>query len=107
RAAPGAEAVVQLLVEAKVDVHVAVGGAVERPDVRRRRAAARRGGAGEEDRVRRLVALAVPREPKLPERLDAVDVAEDAAVLALVRVGARAAVELGGRTGPRPGRDAV
>src|SRR5581483_1038772 len=100
RAALCAEAIVQLLVEAEVDVDVLVRRTVERPDVRRRGAAARRGGAGEEDRPRDLVALAVRAEPLLPVGLDAVHVGEHAAVLPLVEVGVRA-VEL--RAGARAG----
>ena len=95
RAALGAELRLQLVEEAEVDVDVAVGRAVERPDGGRRDAAAGRDLPVEEPRPRGLVVAQRLR----PVRLDAVDDGDDAAVLALVRVLARAALlrELGVR----------
>ena len=84
RAEPGAK----LVEEAEVDVHVLVGGAVERPDVGARLSAAGARRAREEDRLRDLVL----RQRLRPVPLHAVDDADDPAVLARVRVGARAAV---------------
>src|SRR5581483_895385 len=73
-------------------VDVLVGGAVERADVGRGLPAAGADAVREEHRRRRLVGLAAGREPRLPPALDAVDVADDAAILALVGVRARAAL---------------
>jgi hypothetical protein len=86
RERPGAraEAVAELVEEVEVDVDLLVDRAVERPDVGRGRAAPALRRPGEEDGLRRCVAL--HRLP--PVRLDAVDVAEDPAVLFRVRVGA-------------------
>ena len=93
RAALGAEARLQLVVEAEVDVDALVGRAVERADLRVREPAAGLDGIGKEDRVRGRVAV----ERLLPVGLDRVDVGDQPAVLALVRVLARAAflLELG------------
>ena len=55
RPSRGAEARLQLLEEAEVDVHIAVSRAVERPDCGARLAAAGRYSAGEERRARGLV----------------------------------------------------
>jgi hypothetical protein len=52
RAALGAEAIVQLLVEAEIDVDELVDRAVERADIRRRIAATCVVEPGEEDRLR-------------------------------------------------------
>ena len=84
RAALRIEAVAELLEEAEVDVDVLVGGTVERPDLGARLAAAGVGGTREEDGLGRLVVA----DRTLPEDLDAVDDTDDAAVLAVVGVGA-------------------
>src|SRR5262249_15944484 len=65
KVAGGAEARAQLLVEAEVDVHLLVGGAVERPHRRLGVAAPRAGGVGEQhyDRGLVLVAELPPPEP--------------------------------------------
>ena len=90
RAAARAELGLELIEEAEVDVDVAVVRAVERPDRRRRRAATGLDAAVEEPRPRRLV---VPQGAG-PVRLDAVDDADDPAVLAGVRVLAGSALVL-------------
>src|SRR5581483_5022279 len=101
---PGAEAVVQLLIEAEVDVDVLVGRAVERADVGGRGPAAGGGRPGEEHRVGGTVGPPVGAEPARPVRLHAVDVGDDAAVLPLVRIRAGGAVELR-RGAAAPGAD--
>src|SRR5581483_1301980 len=88
RARARSEARAQLVEEAEVDVDLLVDGAVERPDVGRRLAAAARGRTGEEHRLRRRVA----GKRAAPVGLDAVDVADDPAVLARVRTGAARAL---------------
>ena len=84
RRAAGAEARLELVEEVEVDVHLLVAGAVERPDLRAREAAAGLHLVGEEDRVGVRVLPAAPREDAVPELLDAVHDGDDAAVLALV-----------------------
>src|SRR4029079_14339884 len=82
-----AEARLQLVEEAEVDVDLLVYRAVERPDVGGRGPAAGARRAGEEHGPRDRVVLHLVR----PVRLDAVYVADDLAVLAPVRVGAGSA----------------
>ena len=82
RPALGAEARLELVEEAEVDVDLLVGGAVERPDLRARVAAARLHRVRVEDRLRGRVAA----HGAVPVGLDAVDVGDDPAVLPLVRV---------------------
>jgi hypothetical protein len=95
RPAPRAEARPQLVEEPEVDVDALVHGTVERPDVGARGTTAGVGGAGEEDGLRDRVI----RQDTGPVALDAVHHADDAAVLARVRVAARATI--GGQVGSR------
>src|SRR5262249_52388344 len=88
RPAAGSVLRLELVEEAQVDVYVRVVRAVERAGRRGRRAAAGLDASVEEPRLRRLVAA----ERAAPVRLDAVDHREDTTVLALVRVGSRAAL---------------
>ena len=88
RAALGVEPRMELVEEAQIDVDGHVGRAVERSDLGRRRAAAGVDAVREDDRLGRLIGLALLRELVLPVRLDAVDEADDPAVRALVRLGA-------------------
>ena len=92
RAALRAEARAELVEEPEVDVDVLVGGAVERAHRRGGEAAAALHGLREEARAGGHVLAAAARERVRPVALDRVDVADDPAVLALVGVGARAAV---------------
>src|SRR4029077_6096814 len=86
-----AEAVVQLVEEAQVDVDVLVGRAVERADVRARRTAAGLPLTALEVGDGGHVGSPAVRELALPEPLHRVDVADDAAVLAGIGIGTRAA----------------
>src|SRR4051794_2247978 len=87
RSAARAELGAEDIEEPEVDVHVLVDRAIERADVAARAAAARVRRAREEDGLGDLVL----RERLRPEALHAVDDANDAAVLARVRIGAGAA----------------
>src|SRR5881397_1755559 len=78
----------QLLEEAEIQVDVAVLRAVERADVARRVAAAGVDLSAEEHGGGRAIGLAGALEGVLPEGLDAVDVADDAAVFDPIRIGA-------------------
>jgi Protein of unknown function (DUF998) len=92
RAAAGAEARLKLVEEPEVDVDLLVARAVERPNLRAREAAARLHLVGEEDGVGiGVLAATTALEDAVPEALHAVDDADDAAVLPLVRVFARLA----------------
>src|SRR3954451_10345462 len=86
-----AEARGELVEEAEVDVDELVVRAVERAHLRAREAAARLHLVAEEDGVHVPVLPAAPLEDAGPELLDAVDDADDAAVLSFVRVSARPA----------------
>ena len=88
RPALRAEARAQLVEEAQVDVDVLIGRAIEGPHGRGGSAAAALHGVGEEARARRDVVAAAAGERVRPVALDRVDVADDATVLAHVRVGA-------------------
>ncbi len=114
RAALGAELGLQLVVEAQVDVHEVVAGAVERAGAGVGGAAAGVHRAREERGVDPLVArrgsadlrrdLRIP--PARPVRLDRVDVSHDGAVELRVRVrsGTALAREVGGARPSRPAR---
>ena len=88
----GAEARLELVEEAEVDVDELVARAVEGADLGGGRPAGRLHLVGEEDGVDVRVLLAAALEDAVPELLRAVDDADDEAVLALVRVGARPAL---------------
>ena len=88
RPAGGAELRPQFVEEAEIDVDVAVFRAVERADLGRREPAAGVQLRREEAGRRRIVGLPAGAERLGPERLDAVDVADDPALLRRVRVGA-------------------
>ena len=92
RPALRAEALLELVVEPEVEVDVRVERAVERPDRRRGGSAGRVHPAVEQHGVGRLVRGATLGERVGPVVLDAVDEADDAAVLALVGVLARPAL---------------
>ncbi len=94
RATLRAELCPELVEEAEVEVDEPVGRAVERPGRGARRAAAGVGRVGEQHGVDRLVCLARARELVGPVLLHAVDVAEDAAVVA--GVGVLAGLAVGG-----------
>src|SRR5688572_8772181 len=79
--------------EADVEIDLLIERAVERAHRRARGAALRLHLPGEEDRLRGLVARAAPSELVRPVLLDAVHEADDAAVVAGVRV--RAGLALG------------
>jgi hypothetical protein len=84
--AAGAEPRLELIEEIEVDVDELVGRAVERADLRARKAAAGVDLTREEDGVCVRVLLAAPGKDAVPELLDAVDDGNDAAVLSRVRV---------------------
>src|SRR5919204_6473530 len=87
----------QVLEEADVEVDLLVLGAVEGPHRGLRQAARALRGAGVKDGLRWEIGVAAPRELAAPVFLDAVDEADDAAVVTLVRVGAGLALlERGG-----------
>src|SRR4029079_12813703 len=86
RAVGRAETRRELVEEPEIDVDELVRGAVERADLGGRDAASGVHLAGEEDGVDVRVLLPAPLEHPVPELLDAVHDADDAAVLALVRV---------------------
>ena len=86
RPALGAEALLELVVEPEVEVDVGVERTVERPDGRRGGSAGRVHPAVVEHGVGRLVGGATLGEGVGPVVLDAVDEADDPAVLALVGV---------------------
>ena len=96
------EARAQLVEEAEVDVDLRVDRAVERADVRGRRPAAALCRAVEEHRLRDRVVATVGAELPGPVVLDAVHVADDAAVLARVGIDGGSAVRRDGvrRLGP-------
>ncbi len=97
RAAPGAEAALELPVEAEVDVDGAVPGAVEGADLGAGRAAAGLGAAGEQRGRRELILAAAPLELGRPVLLEAVDHGHDPAVL--LGVGVRPRLALLGELG--------
>ena len=102
RAALGPELRAQLVEEPEVDVDVLVGRAVERTAGGRRDAATAADLVGEEARPGRDVLLARSGERVGPVGLDAVDVADDPAILAGVRVGTGLALgRQGAAGGPR------
>ena len=86
RSALGAEPRLELVEEVEVDVDGPVGRAVEGADLRAGEAAAGLHRAGEEHGLRRPIGPVAPLEGVRPERLQAVDDADDAAVLARVRI---------------------
>jgi hypothetical protein len=101
RPALRAEPLLQLVVEAQIEVYVRVEGAIEGPHGRRRRPAPRIDRAVVEHGLGGLIRLTGLGEGVVPVVLDAVDEADDPAVLALVGVLARLAR---GQLGPaRPG----
>ena len=101
RPALGAEARAQLVEEPQVDVDVLVGGAVERPHRRGGGAAAALDAVREEPGAGRHVLAPAAGEGLGPVALDAVDEADDAAILALVRIGPGPALLREVAAGPR------
>jgi hypothetical protein len=85
--AAGAEPRLQILKEAEVDIDLLIGWAIEGANLRRGDAAAGGDLVAVNDRLGRPVLLATLGELARPELLDAVDVADDAAVLLLVGIG--------------------
>ena len=104
RPAFGAELALELLEEAEVEVDELVLGAVERPDLRVRRSAGGVGRVGVQDRLR----IGVVLDRLAPVALDAVDVADDPAVVALVRdlAGGAGGVDVTARVGAAAGTTA-